>query len=314
MFRFGIIGAGNIAAQFCAAVKRSGCAEVAAVAGRTPGKAKAFAEKNGVLSYYESYEEMLRRDDIDGVYVATTHNFHYDNMMQALSCGKHVLCEKAFAMTKREAEAVFAFAKEKQLFCMEAMWSRFLPTIQKAKAWIDSGLIGDVNMAHFMIGFASNPDPDGRIRNKDLGGGAMFDISVYAIEITSYLIGKPLRSYSGQVLKDENGVDMVDVITLCFDGCIASLQATVLTNVEQALDICGTKGRIHIPNPHYCDRALRYDEKGLAEEFFERRDNGFEYEIREMVSCIAAGKLESDVVPHRDTIQCAEIFDACLAE
>lgn len=314
MFQFGIMGAGNIASQFCDAVKRSGCAEVAAVASRTSGKAKAFAEKNNVPAYYASYEEMLARDDIDGVYVATTHNFHHENMIQALSAGKHVLCEKAFTMTKRQAAEVFALAEEKQLFCMEAMWSRFLPAIRKAKEWIDAGLIGDVNMAHFMIGFASSPDENGRMRSKALGGGAMFDISVYAIEITSYLIGKPIRSYTGQVLKDKNGVDTVDVITLCFDGCIASLQATILTNVEQSLQICGTKGRIKIPDPHYSERCMRYDENGLAEEFYERRDNGFQYEIREMVSCIEAGKLESGVIPHCDTLQCAEIFDACLGE
>lgn len=314
MFRFGIIGAANIAAQFCRAVKLSGVAEVVAVAGRTPGKAKAFAGKNGVPAYYESYEEMLARDDIDGVYVATTHNFHYENMLLALNAGKHVLCEKAFTVNKAQAEEVFALAKEKGLFCMEAMWSRFLPTIQKAKEWIDAGLIGDVNLAHFLIGFASSPDPNGRMRSKALGGGAMFDISVYAIEITSYVIGKELLSYDGHVLKDENGVDTVDTIDLVFDGCIANLQATILANVDQSLQIFGTKGRIVIPDPHYSSRCFRYDENGLAEEFYQRRDNGFEYEIREMVSCIEAGKLESDVIPHRDTLKCAEIFDAMLAE
>ena len=314
MFRFGIIGAANIAAQFCRAAELSGVAEVAAVAGRTPGKAKAFAEKNGISSYYETYEEMLARDDIDGVYIATTQNFHYDNIKLALNAGKHVLCEKAFVLTKAQAEEVFALAREKKLFCMEAMWSRFLPTIQKAKEWIDSGLIGDVNLAHFMIGFASSPDPNGRIRSKALGGGAMFDITVYAIEITMYLINKKLLSYDGHVLKDENGVDMVDVIDLVFDGCIANLQATVLTNVEQSMQIFGTKGRIVIPDPHYSCRCSRYDENGLAEEFYQRRDNGFEYEIREMVSCIEAGKLESDTIPQKDTIKCAEIFDAMLSE
>ena len=312
MFRFGIMGAGNIAAQFCDALKISGCAEVIAVASRTPGKAEIFAKKNDIPFYYSSYEEMLAKKDVDGIYVATTHNFHYENMIQALSAGKHVLCEKAFTMRKQEAEAVFDLARKKGLFCMEAMWSRFLPAIQKAKSWIEVGLIGDLNMAHFMIGFASSSYPNGRLRNKALGGGAMFDISVYAIEITSYLIGKPILSFNGSVLKDENGVDMVDVITLCFEGCIASLQSTILTNVEQSLQICGTKGRIKIPDPHYSERCMRFDANGLAEEFYQRRDNGFQYEIREMVSCIQQGKLESEIMPHRDTLRCAEIFDFCL--
>ena len=110
----------------------------------------------------------------------------------------------------------------------------------------------------------------------------------------------------------ENGVDMVDVITLCFEGCIASLQSTILTNVEQSLQICGTKGRIKIPDPHYSERCMRFDANGLAEEFYQRRDNGFQYEIREMVSCIQQGKLESEIMPHRDTLRCAEIFEFCL--
>ena len=96
---------------------------------------------------------------------------------------------------------------------------------------------------------------------------------------------------------------MVDVITLCFEGCIASLQSTILTNVEQSLQICGTKGRIKIPDPHYSERCMRFDANGLAEEFYQRR---------EMVSCIQQGKLESEIMPHRDTLRCAEIFDFCL--
>ena len=311
MFRFGILGTGNIAATFYDATTRTDCAEVIAVASRTPGKAQQFAEKTGGnFDRYGSYEELLKRPDIDGVYIATTHNFHFENMMLALSYGKHVMCEKSFVMTKREAEQVFSVAKEKNLFCMEAMWSRFLPAIKKAKEWIDAGLIGDVNLANFLIGFASSKDPNGRIRNPKLGGGAMYDISVYGIELTTYLIGKPVASHHSYVLRDENGVDMVNNITLCYPDCVANVQTTVTTNVGQFLNIYGTKGRISIADPHFADSCERYDENGLAEKVFFRRDNGFQYQIEEMVRCVNEGKLESDVIPHADTIFCASIFDS----
>lgn len=312
--RFGIIGAGRIARQFCEAASRVDGVEVVAVASRTPGKAMAFAGENSLPASYDSYERMLERDDIDAVYVATTHNFHYENMLLAIEYGKHILCEKAFVLTREQAAEVFRRAEEKGLFCMEAMWSRFLPAVRRAKEWIDAGRLGEIDLANFVIGFKADPDPEGRMRNPKLAGGAMYDIGVYAIEIMTWLIPGQVRDVASMLTNTELGVDKVDAILLRFDNCVANLQAIMTCDVPNELNIYGTQGRIHMDNPHYADRCTLYDERGVAEEYFCRRDNGFEYEIAEFAGCVRAGKLESDVIPHRDTLLCAEIFDRCFSK
>lgn len=311
-FNFGIIGAANIASRFCDAVNNIDNATVVAVGSCTPNKAKEFALKNNIESYYDGYEELVKRNDIDAIYIATTHNFHYENIMLALNNNKHVLCEKAFVLNKAQALEIFKIAKEKNLFCMEAMWSRFLPVILKAKEWIDTGRLGEIDMANFIIGFHSDENPEGRMRNPKLGGGAMYDIGVYAIELMQYLIPEKIIDVTSKLSYTKDGVDKVDNITIQFENCIAALQAVMTCEVQQALNIYGTKGRIYIENPHFADSCTLYDRKGISETFYARRDNGFEYEIEELIRCVKDGKIESDIIPHKDTLLCAEIFDKCF--
>lgn len=311
--RFGIIGPGSIARKFCRAAERSGVAEIAAAASRTPGKAEAFAGEFGIESAYEGYEEMLARPDIEAVYISTTHNFHYENILAALNAGKHVICEKAMVLTRAQAEAVFALAKERKCYCMEAMWSRFLPAVQRARAWVQEGRIGQVEMANCVIGFLSAPDAENRIRNPKLAGGAMYDIGVYAIEITDYLIRETLREVTSVTTRMETGVDKVDNLTLRYDNCVANLQVIVTAPTDSFLDLFGTKGRIRIPQPVTAQSCAFYGADGAKEEYTAPEENGFVYEIRDMVRCVREGRITSDVIPPEDTIQCAGIFDKVLS-
>lgn len=314
-FRFGIIGAANIAHKFCEAVKLIENAEVIAVASATPNKAKAFAETNGIPYAYDNYSDMLDREDIDAVYIATTHNFHYENAMLCIEKNKPFICEKCFMLTKADAEAVFNAAKAKNLFCMEAMWSRFLPIIKKAKQWIEEGRLGEIDLATFLIGFKANEDPESRMYNPKLAGGAMFDIGVYAIEIMTYLIQEKLHDVKSVISRHPRGnVDKVDSMILQFENCIANLNCIITSTVENNLNIYGTNGRIYIKDPHFGCECTLFDTNGIVEAFYSRLDNGFEYQIQEVIRCISEGKLESDIIPHRDTLQCAEIFDQCFSE
>lgn len=312
-FQFGIIGAGNIANRFCDAVTRVENAKVAAVASHTPNKAKAFAEKNNLERYYDSYEEMLQCDDIDAVYIATTHNFHYENLKLCIAHNKPVICEKCFVLTKAQAEEIFALAKEKGVFVMEAMWSRFLPVINKAKEWIESGRLGQIDLATFTIGFKANEDPESRMYNPKLAGGAMYDIGVYAIEIMTYLINEELQDVKSVITRHPRGnVDKVDAMILQFENCVATLNCIMTAGVQNEMNIYGTDARIYIKDPHFTSECTLIDENGVAEKFYSRLDNGFEHQIREVIRCVTEKKLESDIIPHKDTIQCAEIFDQCL--
>ncbi|HEX3038077.1 MAG TPA: Gfo/Idh/MocA family oxidoreductase [Oscillospiraceae bacterium] len=312
-FHFGIIGAADIANKFCDAVNQVENAEVVAVSSKSLERAKAFAEKNHVPSYYDSYDEMLSRDDIDAVYIATTHNFHYDNMLSCIEHGKHILCEKSMVLTKKDAETVFARAKDKNIFVMEAMWSRFLPSIQKARQWVEEKRIGELNLASAEFAFVAGKDPKNRMYNPDLAGGAMYDLGVYDIEIMTYLINKEIRQVNSTLLFADTGVDKTDNITLKFDDCIANLQCSICTKAEEVAYLFGDKGYIKISAFSKGGTCTLYNLEGkVVEEFGKQPANGFIYEVEEVVRCVRAGKLESEVIPHKDTILCASIFDQCL--
>jgi len=312
-FNFGIIGAGNISHKFCDAVKLVDNAKVIAISSNTPNKAETFANENGIPEFYNSYEEMLCNPEIDAVYIATTHNFHYENIKLCIKHKKPVICEKCFVLTKAEAVEIFALAKENNVFVMEAMWTRFLPVINKALEWIESGKLGRVALATCIIGFKAEEGEQSRMYNPKLAGGAMYDIGVYAIEIMTYLINQRLKDVSSVITyHPEYGVDTVDAITLTFDNCVATLNCIITAGVQSELNIYGTNARIIIKNPHCCDECSLIDENGVVETFYSRLDNGFEYQINELINCVAQDKLESSIIPHKDTVLCAEIFDKCL--
>lgn len=314
-FRFGILGPAKIAHRFAHAVGMMPDAELVAVASSNLGRAKEFAERNHIPAYYGSYEEMLSRDDIDGVYIATTNNFHYDNLLQCIEHGKHVLCEKSMVMNQRDAETVFAKAKEKGVFVMEAMWRRFLPHMQRAREWVRSGAIGRVEMAQCTIGFRGTLEPENRIYNTALGGGGLYDIGVYAIEVTGFLVGEAIRDVKTMLSFVDTGADNVMNISVRYERCIANLQCITTSQIPQQLYLYGTEGYIWLDSPVGGDTARLYGRDGeLIEECRVTPENGFLYEAQETVRCARAGKLESEVVPHRDTIECAAIFDQCMRE
>ncbi len=312
--RFGIIGAGNIANKFCDAAKLAEGAEVVAVSSKSMERAQAFAERNGVPQAFDSYEEMLKNADIDAVYIATTHNFHMDNIRLCFDYGKHVLCEKAMVLTADDAREVFRLAKEKNLFCMEAMWTNFLPQVQKAKEWITSGAIGEIQAVSAVIGFNGGGNPESRLYNPDLAGGAMYDIGVYPAEIVSYLVGEPIEDCMGVWRPHPvTGVDERATFIVRYASCDAAIQCMLTSNAREYMMFNGTKGCIELPWSSSGSVAKRYDgRRQLAETFELRLENGFVYEIEEVVRCINEGRLTSDIMPPEATIQCAELYDKIL--
>lgn len=314
-FRFGVMGAGRIARKFCDAVRQVDGAEVAAIASKDGERARAFAERSGVPSWHGDYAQMLARPDIDAVYVATTHNFHFDNIMQCLSYGKPVLCEKCMVLTKRQAEEVFACARKKHLFVMEAMWSRFLPAVQKARQWVAEGRIGRVTMASACQGWVAPEDAADRMYNPALAGGALYDMGVYCIEVISYLLGGEISKAGFSAVYAATGVDQSDCIVLQIGGCLASLQISIAAKTEECAFLYGTQGYVKIPFFHRAESCFLYGTDGsLTEKFEFPFENGFVYEAEEVMRCVRGGKTESAVMPAADTIRCAELFDQCLSE
>ena len=158
VFRFGIMGAGGIANKFCEAVSLLDNCEVCAISSKSCDRAKNFAAKHGLNKYYGSYIEMLEAEKPDCVYIAVTPNDHYRLTMMCVERGIPVLCEKAMFQNSDEAHKIFEAAAKNNVFVMEAMWSRFLPAVNKAKTWIDNGEIGIPEISQFSIGFAAPED------------------------------------------------------------------------------------------------------------------------------------------------------------
>ena len=194
--RWGILGCGRIARKFAADLALVPGAELYAIASRNKENALAFSSVYAPKFVFTNYEDMLKLEEIDVVYIATTHNFHFENTLLCLEYGKAVLCEKAFAMNAKQAKEMIEKAREKKLFLMEALWTRFLPHFIKMKSMIDSGMIGEVKTMINTFGYIPQPDAPERLWKKELAGGSLLDIGIYTIFIALQVMGKPDGIYS----------------------------------------------------------------------------------------------------------------------
>lgn len=313
-FRFAVMGAGGISGKFCDAVRRTEGCRVAAVASKSMERALAFAEKNGVEKAYDSYERMLQEERPDCVYIGATTNAHYELSRLCVEHGTPVLCEKAMFLNSEQAKDVFGLAEEKRMFVMEAMWSRFLPAVRKVKEWLAQEEIGAPVYGEIALGFRAPEALENRFYNPKLGGGAAYDLLVYCYELADFLLGRPDRAEAVTAVWGSTGVDLTDHLLLRFPEMLVSCMATLAAPVEETLILYGKKGKIHIPKPHMAKEAFLYDEKGICREHFrdEMTENGFTYEVEEVVRCIREGRIESETVPHSLTLECAGIFDRLL--
>lgn len=306
MINFGIIGAGDIARKFLDAVRQTDDGAVLAVASKSLERAKQWAQKEQVESYYGNYAELLNNPQIDAVYIATTTNAHYENILQCLHAGKHVLCEKSLVRSYKEAKEVCDLAAEKHLFLMEAMWTRFLPKTLKAKEWIAQGRIGKVNLMQATIGWKADTVYNKRLFDPALGGGSMYDLGIYPLEVLPYLAEQNVTDMQFFMKPYSTGVDDIVSINLQLEDCIANLQCSFTTKLPEHAYIYGEEGYICLPKMHFGNRALLYNHGDeIIEEFEDGLENGFVYEVEECIHCIKNRQTESSVCPHEMTLTAA---------
>lgn len=311
VFKFAIMGAGNIAGRLCEAAALLPDCEVCAVASKSLERAEKFAKANGLERFYDDYETMLEREKPDCVYIAVTPNDHARLSLLCIAHGVPVLCEKAMFQNSAEAREVYRAAAGKKVFVMEALWSRFLPPVNKVREWIQDGKIGTPVFSQFNIGFAAPEDPENRYYNPKLGGGATKDVTVYAYEITTYVLQQAIRNLSVSATWSDTGVDLSNHVSIQFEDTLADLACSFAARLDDCMTIYGKKGKIVLPLPHYSTECFLYDaDRNLVEHFVdEETKNGFTYEMLESMRCIREGKTESTVVPWADTLACAELFD-----
>lgn len=309
--KWGILGPGNIAHKFAQGLQHVQNSELYAVGSRNLTKAQEFSRNYGNVKSYDSYEELVRDPEVDVIYISTPHNMHFSNTMLCLEHGKNVLCEKPFAVNGKEVRQMIAKAKEKNLFLMEAMWSRFIPHIEKAKEMIDSGAIGEVKFLRADFGINFPYDVNHRVFNRELIGGGLMDIGIYPLFLSLFLLGKPLS------VKALAGIGPTQVDHNCSmslqygNDLISVLYSTTVAATDVTAEIHGTKGKILFDPWWFTPVPFHYiNEKGEKQTpEFNFIGNGYNYEAEEVVKCLLEGKKQSEKMSWDDSLLLIDMLD-----
>jgi predicted dehydrogenase len=314
-FRWGILGTGAIAKQFVEGLSSLPEAEVLAVGSRSEASAAEFADERGIPRRYAGYDDLAADTDVDVVYVATPHPFHARNTALCLEAGKAVLCEKPFTVNATEAERVVGLARDRGLFLMEGMWTRFFPLMEKVRRLVTEGAIGEVRMLNVDFGFRTDVDPASRLFDPKLGGGALLDVGVYCVSLASMVLGEPSGAVGLSHL-GETGVDeQASMILEHEGGRLANLSIGIRTATPQEATIMGTDGYLRVHSPWWRPTSMTISRPGEEDATVEApvSGNGFNYEAAEVMRCLEAGETESEIMPLDETLSVMRTMDGIRA-
>ncbi|MEM7507245.1 MAG: Gfo/Idh/MocA family oxidoreductase [Pseudomonadota bacterium] len=331
--RWGVLGTGYIAGQFTIDAGLSQTGRVVAVASRNPDRAAAFAGRHGVATAHGSYEALVADPGVDAVYIATPNALHRDHALLAIGAGKAVLCEKPFALTATEAREIREASRAAGVFCMEAMWTRFLPAMQALKNQVDSGAIGRPILLRAELGFPIARQPGDRFSDPALGAGVLHDLGIYGVSMAHWLLGE-IGDVTAQARRDGHGVDS-EITAQCRHGArpdapLSTVIASHSAQLSNTLEVVGESGRITVEAPFVQAMQTRLRSfypgamgtptpDGKAKDLLKRtglwphlrpvmlrwlgrdgalatagfRGNGYQFEIDEVGRCLVAGLTES---------------------
>lgn len=309
--RWGILAPGHIARGFTAGLKVLEDAELYAVGSRSLETAKAFANEFGFKKAYGSYAELADDKDVDVIYIASPHHLHFENTLMCLEKGKAVLCEKPFTINSKQLQILVKKAREKKIFLMEALWTRFLPNIEKTLELINSNHIGKVKMLNADFGFKADYNPQSRLFDPFLGGGSLLDIGIYPVFLSLAVLGYP-DEIQAVASKAPTGVDESMSISLSYkSGALASLHCTFATHTTTDANIYGDKGKIQLKHQWFRPTTLTVTKHNeIAEELnFPAKANGYEYEAEEVMRCLNSGMSESKILGLDFSLQLMELLD-----
>jgi len=319
--RWGIAATGAIAASFAADLAAVPDAELIAVGSRSAATADAFADRFGIAHRHASYDALAADGDVDVVYVASPQSAHCRDTLLFLEAGKHVLCEKPFAVNAAQAAAMIEAAERNQRFVMEALWSRFLPGYVALRRVLDEGRIGEVQLVESDFGFHVPPGSVHRLFERSLGGGALLDLGIYPLQLATFVLG-PAASVAAAGHLGPTGVDETTLaIATHASGAHSVSKTSIRTPMAGRARITGTDGVIEIPKPMHAPHHL--DVFGLdviaPDGSAERIDTGFEgiglrFQVAEVHARIRAGDLESPVMPWGETLGLARLMDDIRAQ
>lgn len=314
--RWGFVGAGWIADIMAADFGFVPHAKLAAVASRDLGRAQRLAGKYGVPKAYGSYREILDDEEIDVLYIANTHPHHRDVALAAIERGKALLIEKSFTATLAGTQEIVDAARAKGVFCMEAMWTRFLPAIAAAREVIAWGRIGDVLGVQGDLCAYRAYDPSHRLFDPATGGGAMLDLGVYVVNFAQAFLGEA-RTVQCVGRYAPNGVDAAAAMSIEYaGGGLAALACGFDGHGPGRMAIYGTKGWIEVEPRFHHPTTISVHRSGVLPRVIEANmtGRGYAHEISEVSERILAGDKESPIMTLADTVEVMRVLEECLRQ
>ena len=309
--RWGYLGAGGIADLIAADFAIAGL-KIQAVATRDLARTNTFADKFNIHNRHADYLSLVADPEVDVVYISTVQTLHLEHALLAIRAGKHVLLEKPFTMNSADAQAIYDAAKAADVFVMEAMWTRFLPTMDAVFEVINSGLIGK---PHYVYGDHSQFLPierAPRLWNREQGGGAHFDLGIYPVSFAIRVLGFP-DSVAGKYVMTDTGVDAATAAVMQYnDGSLAVINSCMTMAGTVAAAVHGTKGRLEIDGSFYEQTTFRvYDNDHKLNKSYDEKisGRGMQYQAIHLEECVAKGLKESPVMSLSDTVKIMQVME-----
>ncbi|WP_282110717.1 Gfo/Idh/MocA family protein [Shewanella algicola] len=307
---WGIVSAGRIAALFCQDLVFSPQSHLYAVAARQQADADTFAKQYGADKSYQGYQALFDDPNVDIVYIATPHNFHFKQAYDALMAGKHVLCEKPMTVSVEECQQLCQLAQQKGLLLMEALWTYFLPAMKQAKQWLDDGKIGQLKHVKVDFGYPIPFSPNGREYNPQLAGGCLLDMGIYPLAIADYFLAADIDDLYVQAQLCETGVEDDVIIIGKSEHVAVSLASSFQCRLSNNAYLIGDKGYIVIPDAFRASECHLYHLDDLVDSYADNRHSlGYHFEADEACRLVALEVAQSDIVSHQDSV----LFQSQLA-
>jgi predicted dehydrogenase len=296
--RWGILGAGRIAHTFCKDMTYCHNAELYAIAARSQKSAREFADTYKVGKAYGGYQHLYNDPQVDAIYIATPHNFHYEQCKAALLAGKHILVEKPMTVNAAECAELIELAKKQNCFLMEAMWTVFLPAIIKAKEWVNDGRIGKVVHIKADFGYPVEYIPGDRMYEPELAGGCLLDMGIYPLALTQHFMQEQPLNARYSYRRASTGVEDDLLILAEYDDARASLGTSFRAKLQNSAYITGELGNIEIPSFWRANKCALFELDNKVDEFIDKRlGSGFEFQIEAASEAILQGEQECELMP-----------------
>jgi predicted dehydrogenase len=283
-----------------------------AVGSRSADRANAYAKTHAIPKAYGSYEELVADEDLDIIYIATTHNAHFENAKLALSAGKHVLLEKPFTLDASQAKQLVALAREKDVFLMEAMWTRFLPNHVALFEKIQEGLIGKPLYAIADHNQFLPKEKAPRLHDSALGGGSLIDVGIYPISFAHRIFGVPQKIKASASLMSGNIDESVAAIFEYSEGRMAMIHSSLRVYGPIKAVVMGDAGRVELDMPffeHSSFTVYNMDDEVLYRYEGNIEGRGMQYQALEVERCIRAGLRQSPIMSLDETVEIMEVMD-----